>query len=95
MTVPNTPLFVKTHDLTVWMLQHTQRFPKDLRHSHTVRLENACFDFQEQLLLANACRGKDRQARLESADAKLLHPARNLSVCSAEKISPLRAMTTS
>ena len=38
MSVPKTPLFVKTHDFTVWLLRHTQRFLKNLRYSYTIRL---------------------------------------------------------
>ena len=33
MALPTTPLFVKTHDFLLWLLRHTQRFPKNLRHS--------------------------------------------------------------
>ena len=72
MTVPNTPLFVKTHDFIVWLLKHTQRFPKNLRPSYTVRLENTCFEFQESILMANAVRGRNRLMNLEIADCKLL-----------------------
>jgi hypothetical protein len=68
---PNTPLFVKTHDFTIWLLQHSQRFPKNLRHSFTIRLENACFDFHQQLLRANAARGPVRAQRLDEADETL------------------------
>ena len=31
---PTTPLFVKTHDFNLWLFQHTQRFPKQLRHTY-------------------------------------------------------------
>jgi len=72
MAVPNTPLFVKTHDFIVWLLRHTQRFPKNLRHSYTNRLESTCFDFQEQILLANSSRGPRRLECLERADGKLV-----------------------
>ena len=30
MNMPDTPLFVKTHDFILWLLRHTQRFPKNL-----------------------------------------------------------------
>jgi len=32
--MPDTPLFVKTHDFLLWLIRHTQRFPKNLRHSY-------------------------------------------------------------
>jgi len=44
MPTPDTPLFVKTHDFIVWLIRHTQRFAKNLRHSYTNRLESAAFE---------------------------------------------------
>ena len=72
MQTPNTPLFVKTHDFMVWLLRHTQRFPKHLRHSYTNRLESLGFEFEEAILMANALRGRRRLELLELADGKLL-----------------------
>ncbi|MGE0756849.1 MAG: diversity-generating retroelement protein Avd [Pirellulaceae bacterium] len=72
MPPASTPLFVKTHDFTVWLLRHTQRFPKHLRHSYTLRLENACFDFEERILLANSARAEVRAEYLQQADGRLL-----------------------
>ena len=72
MQIPSTPLFVKTHDLIVWLLKHTQRFPKHLRHSYTNRLEGLAFEFQEAILMANVARGRERSQVLEIADGKLL-----------------------
>ena len=57
MTAPDTPLFVRTHDWNLWLLERTQRFPKQLRHSYTNRLESLAFEFEELLLMANAVRG--------------------------------------
>ncbi len=51
---PDTPLFVKTHDFTLWLFQHTGRFPKHLRHTYTNRLESLALDFEEALLMADA-----------------------------------------
>jgi hypothetical protein len=47
MAIPDTPLFVKTHDFLIWLLERTQRFPKNLRQSYTLKLESTAFDFQE------------------------------------------------
>jgi hypothetical protein len=71
MPAPATPLFVKTHDFTVWLVNHTQRFPKSLRHSYTLKLETAAFEFEEAILMANAARGRDRHAWLVQADGRL------------------------
>jgi hypothetical protein len=72
MQLPQTPLFVKTHDFLLWLLQHTQRFPKNLRHSFTLKLEQTGLDFQESLLMANAVRGPTRGEFLGRADGQLL-----------------------
>jgi hypothetical protein len=69
---PDTPLFVKTHDFLLWLLRHTQRFPKNLRHSYTHRLETAALTFQESLLMANAVRGQERSRWLGQADGRLV-----------------------
>ncbi|MFN5314108.1 MAG: hypothetical protein ACK5FF_06605 [Planctomyces sp.] len=53
MQMPDTPLFVKTHDFVLWLLRHTQRFPKNLRHSYTNRVESLAFEFEELLVMAN------------------------------------------
>ena len=57
MSVTDTPLFVKTHDFLLWLIRHTQRFPKNLRQSYTLKLELMAFDFQEAILIANAASG--------------------------------------
>ena len=60
MSSPDTPLFVKTHDFLLWLIRHTQRFPKNLRQSYTLKLELMAFDFQEAILMANSVRGLAR-----------------------------------
>jgi hypothetical protein len=49
MQIIDTPLFVKTHDFILWLFRHTMRFPKHLRHSFTLKLENAVLEFQGAL----------------------------------------------
>ena len=72
MSTPDTPLFVKTHDFLLWLIRHTQRFPKNLRQSYTLKLELAALDFQEALLVGNAVRGAARSNWLATADGKLV-----------------------
>ncbi len=72
MAVPDTPLFVKTHDFLIWLIRHTQRFPKNLRHSFTLKLENLALEFHEAILMANSVRGAARGRWLERADGKLV-----------------------
>ena len=72
MSTPETPLFVKTHDFLLWLIRHTQRFPKNLRQSYTLKLELMTFDFQEAILMGNAVRGPARSNWLATADGKLV-----------------------
>ena len=72
MSTPETPLFVKTHDFLLWLIRHTQRFPKNLRQSYTLKLELLAFEFQEAILMANAVRGPARSTWLATADGKLV-----------------------
>jgi hypothetical protein len=69
---PTTPLFVKTHDFLLWLIRHTQRFPKNLRQSYTLQLETVALEFQEAILMANSVRGQVRSRWLECADGKLV-----------------------
>ena len=69
---PDTPLFVKTHDFLLWLIRHTQRFPKNLRQSYTLRLESIGFEFQEAILMANSVRDVERSRWLAIADGKLV-----------------------
>jgi len=71
-TPPTTPLFVKTHDFIFWLMNHTQRFPKRLRGTYTQRLENAAFEFEELILMANSTRKERRREYIELADGRLI-----------------------
>ena len=72
MSIPDTPLFVKTHDFLIWLIRHSQRFPKNLRHSYTSKLETVSLEFMESILMANTMRGAQRSRWLEEADGKLV-----------------------
>jgi hypothetical protein len=56
----------------LWLIRHTQRFPKNLRHTYTQKLETLSLEFQESILMANAYRGRERSAWLQRADGKLV-----------------------
>jgi hypothetical protein len=57
---PSASHSAKTHDFLLWLIKHTQRFPKYLRHFFTQRLETAFLDFQEATLMGNAARSGRR-----------------------------------
>lgn len=64
-------IFTRTYDLLRWLLPKQKKFPKLYRGTVTQRLMDAALDFQEALLLAQACRGKIRLRHLRAADAHL------------------------
>jgi hypothetical protein len=66
-----TPVFVRTHDFLLWLLPHTAKFPKAMRHTVTNRLECAALDLQGALALANRRREAERLQALDEADAHL------------------------
>jgi hypothetical protein len=70
--IPDTPLFVKTHDFLLWLVRHTQRFPKNLRHTFTHKVEGMALEFQEAILMGNAEGGEARGRWLVRADGRLL-----------------------
>ena len=68
---PETPIFVKTYDWSLWLFEKTAKFPKRFRHSLTERLERDTLDLERVLFEANARRGKERVSRLDAADVIL------------------------
>lgn len=71
MSQQEMPIFSKTFDLLTWLLPITNHFPRAHRHTATQRLLDAAFDLRERLEEANLCRGADRRAKLQAADAAL------------------------
>lgn len=63
------PIFVKTYDLVLWLLPHTRKFPKDQRFSLAQRVENTAFAFYE--LLLRAAKTKSPRRFLLDADIEL------------------------
>ena len=43
------PIFIKTYETMVWVLQHTARFPRNQRFLMARRMEDAFLDFMERL----------------------------------------------
>jgi len=65
------PIFSKSYDMLVWLMQVTQHFPKAHRHDYTKRLLDAAFDFRECLEVANLRRSRARLEYLHKADEAL------------------------
>lgn len=59
-------VFVKWEAFTSWVLDHTARFPRHVRASFSVRIENLVFDVFERLVEARYTR--ERRGPLERAN---------------------------
>jgi hypothetical protein len=65
------PIFARTHDLLVWLIPHTLRYPKEQRFVLARRLQDTALDLQEQLLEAGLSHGAAQKAALARADITL------------------------
>lgn len=83
------PLFVKTRDFTVWLFQHTAKFPRQYRHTLTERLENAALEFQRHLGRASILKTGDALAQ---ADLELWQMRELLRIAHDLRIFPARLL---
>ena len=65
------PIFARTHDLVLWLLQRSESFPRSQRFVLTKRVQDAALDFQEKLIEAVLGRKEDLRDRLAEADVEL------------------------
>ena len=63
------PIFAKTSNFLLWLLQHTEKFPKGERFRLTKRIEDAAFDFYEVLI--RAVKSGNKKRLLLAADLEL------------------------
>ena len=66
---PQSPIFAKTSNFILWILQHTEGFPKSERFRLAKRIEDAAFDFYEELI--TAVKSGDKKRHLLMADLEL------------------------
>ena len=66
------PLFLKSYETMVWLLNHTKKFPKQQRFVLAQRMEQTAMDFHDALLVATRL-SAERQKRsvLHRADTHL------------------------
>lgn len=64
------PIFTRASDFLLWLMEHTEKFPKSERFRMAKRLEDCAFKFYELLILATRSTKKKRQLLLE-ADVEL------------------------
>ena len=65
----NFPLFTKTYDLTAWLLDRTQKFPKSTRFTFGQRIDNLSLDILESVIEARYSR--ERSPVMRAANIKL------------------------
>ncbi|MFC1852877.1 diversity-generating retroelement protein Avd [candidate division CSSED10-310 bacterium] len=54
----NLPLFILWSDFTLWLFERTEKFPKSVRLTLTIRLENYCLDIYEVIVEARYTRNR-------------------------------------
>ena len=69
-TRKQSPIFTKTTDFILWLLQHTEKFPKSERFRLAKRLEDSVFGFYELLIEATRSTRLKRQLLIQ-ADVQL------------------------
>ena len=69
LSTKQSPIFSKTYDLLLWLLNHTEKFPKSERFRMARRLEDTLFYFYE--LLMQAARSAEKMELLDQADLEL------------------------
>ena len=57
------PIFIKSFEMLVWLLEHTKKFPKHQRFVMAKRMEEAALSFQDQLVYATKTREPERALR--------------------------------
>lgn len=83
------PLFTKTYDFILWLLQHTEKFPKSERFRLAKRIEESAFHFYELLMEATRWPVQRRQL-LVQADIELEKLRLYMRLSQARKLTSLR-----
>ena len=68
----NMIVLTRTFDLLSWLLPKSEKFPRIYRYTLTQRIITTALDFQDTLIVAQACRGRERIKSLRLCDTKLM-----------------------
>ncbi len=82
------PIFTKTFDFLLWLLQHTEKFPKSERFRMAKRLEETAFRFYDLLIEATRSSRQKRRLLLQ-ADVELEKLRLYLRLSQARKLTSL------
>lgn len=75
------PIFARTHDLLLWLMEATMKFPRSHRFVMAKRVQDTALDFHERLLEAGLSQGQTRAERLAQADVVLAKLRTYLRLC--------------
>jgi hypothetical protein len=84
--VKQSPLFVKMHDLLLWLLPQTARFPREQRFALTQAVQQSAMRLQERLIEAGMHKGVKRVELLHQADVELVKLKAHLRLCQDMKL---------
>jgi hypothetical protein len=82
--VSQSPIFAKTYDLVLWLMQKTTKFPREHRFVTARFVQEAVLHFQEYLIEAASLPKQDRQGKLAlltKADVELTKLRFHLRLC--------------
>ena len=79
------PIFSKIHDLLVWLLQATRKFPREHRFTLAEEISNQCFALQRALVAASLDKRQEAE-HLLAADIALTCLRRTLLICHEMKL---------
>lgn len=65
------PIFTKTYDLLLWLMQATTKFPREQRFVLAQAVQQSALGFQEHLIEAGVGQGRARSRALVEADVEL------------------------
>jgi hypothetical protein len=77
--VKESPIFVKSFETVLWLLEHTAKFPKHQRFVMAKRIEDAALSFQDELVLAT--KTETPLENLRWADYHLQRPRVSARLC--------------
>lgn len=75
------PIFVRMHDLLLWLLPQTAKFPREQRFALTQAVQQSAMHLQERLIEAGMHKGAERIALLHEADVELVKLKAHLYLC--------------
>ncbi len=79
--VKESPIFTRTHDLLLWLIPQTLKFPREQRFIMAKRVQDAALDLQELLLEAALSGEKRKRQLLAQADITLARLRFHLRLC--------------